>query len=98
GFYPLNGDSADYSGMAGIYREYLDSTENEKAEDTYSTVDLTFIGGAMIVKSFLGIPYETLYPTTTHEEAADIIAELNDKADISNICLKGFGESGINSY
>ena len=98
GFYPLNGDSADYSGMAGIYREYLDSTENEKAEDTYSTVDLTFIGGAMIVKSFLGIPYETLYPTTTLEEAADIIAELNDKADISNICLKGFGESGINSY
>ena len=98
GFYPLTGEGVGYSKMAETYRDYLDKT-NGKADGTKnSTLDITMVGGAMISKSFLGIPYKTLYPTTTLSQAKDIITDLRDSgADVTNITLYGFGQNGIDS-
>lgn len=96
-YYPLCGDKASYSGMAETYRAYLDKTFGE-SEAAASKLDLTFIGGAMTVKSFLGIPYSKLYPTTTLSQVSDILNELNENGvEVTNVNLSGFGENGIDS-
>ena len=97
-YYPLEGEKADYSGMAEIYRNYLDETNGKKETEKISTVDISLVGGAMIHKSFVGIPYKTLFATTTVEDAAKIVSELkNEGVKVSNLTLLGFGENGINS-
>lgn len=97
-YYPLVGEKADYSGMAEVYRNYLDETNGKKETEKVSTMDISFVGGTMIQKSFLGIPYKTLFTTTTVKDAADIVTELkNDGVNISNLTLLGFGENGIDS-
>ncbi len=98
GFYPLENEKANYSAMAETYRNYLDKTMGEAKAAASSKLDLTFIGGTMTVKSFLGIPYKTLFPTTTISQVGDILNELKEKGlDVSNVTLKGFTENGIDS-
>lgn len=93
-FYPLKGENADYNGMADICREYYTKgLEKTSAEKPYN---ITFIGGAMISNSFLGIPYNSLYVATTLNEAANIIADINMKTgESATVCLKGFGNKGL---
>ncbi|MBO5852975.1 MAG: hypothetical protein J6Q74_04110 [Clostridia bacterium] len=97
GFYPLTGDKASYSGIAETYRNYLLSTGmlKDKAKEE-SPLNLTFIGGVMIDKSFLGVPYKDLVPATTIAKAQEILAELKEetKGKISAKLL-GFGSTGI---
>lgn len=98
GYYPLTGEKADYNGMAAAYREYLNKTAGESKAEKESKLDITFIGGDMTVKSFLGVPYKTLFPTTTVSQVNDILKEFNDAGiDISNVNLSGFSENGIDS-
>lgn len=97
GFYPLKDEKANYSGMAETYRNYLKSTgalkETVKEE---SPLNVTFIGGVMIDKSFLGVPYKDLVAATTITKAQDILEELKTKTG-SKISAKllGFGSTGI---
>ena len=97
GFYPLKDEKASYSGMAETYRNYLKANgvlkENVKEE---SPLNVTFIGGVMIDKSFLGVPYKDLVAATTIEKAQEILTELKDKTG-SKISAKllGFGSTGI---
>lgn len=98
GFYPLENEKANYSAMAETYRDYLDKTSGEAKDISSSKLDLTFVGGAMTVKSFLGIPYKTLFSTTTISQVGDILKELKKSGlDVSNVNLKGFTENGIDS-
>lgn len=97
-YYPLKDEEANYSHMAELYRDYLDKTEGESQNDKASTLDINMIGGAMIKKSFLGVPYETLYETTTLDDVTKITNELNAAGvKVSNLSLMGFGENGISS-
>lgn len=98
GYYPLSDDKANYSAMAETYRDYLDRTAGKAESPKVSTLDLSFVGGAMIQKSFVGIPYETLFATTTLSDAKNILEGLCEKGvKPSNITLMGFGQNGIDS-
>ncbi len=97
GFYPLKDEKANYSAMAETYRNYLkekgDLKETVKEE---SPLNVTFLGGVMIDKSFLGVPYKDLVAATTIEKAQEILTELHDKTG-SKISAKllGFGSTGV---
>ena len=97
GFYPLKDDQASYSGMVEIYKNYLKSTgalsETIKEE---SPLNVTFLGGVMIDKSFLGVPYKDLVAATTITKAQEILTELKAQTG-SKISAKllGFGSTGV---
>ena len=94
-FYPLTGDKANYSEMANIYRDYLINEKGMEKTGEEKGLNLTLIGGTQITKSFVGIPYKTVYATTTVSQASDIITKLNKKVDNFSVKLKGFGDSGV---
>jgi len=96
-FYPLLAENANYSGMANVYRSYLLEHSDMPTESTDTVLNLTLLGGAMITKSFFGIPYKTIYPATTLEEAQEIISDISSNVDLPfNVNLKGFGSTGVN--
>lgn len=95
-YYPLSGEESNYSGMANRYREYLTEKYSLKATNTDSPLYLQILGGAMVDKSFIGIPYQTLAPATTLSQAKDIIADITKATGVKPVVqLKGFGESGL---
>ncbi len=95
GFYPLTGELGDYSGMAKVYREYLADNAQMDNKGKESPVNLEIIGSTMISKSFLGVPYETLFAATTIEEAGEIIKKLEAEKIYPTVKFTGFGQSGI---
>ena len=95
-FYPLSGEESSYSGMANLYREYLKEKYAIKAAAADSPLYLQILGGAMIDKSFVGIPYQTLSSATTLEQAEKIISEISKNTGIKPVVqLKGFGKTGL---
>lgn len=95
-FCPLSGENADYSGMANVYREYLIKNEgmNDSAEDV--SLSVRVLGGTEITKSFVGIPYKTVYPATTLDSAKEIIDEIAKEVNTPfSVQLKGFGQNGL---
>lgn len=97
-YYPLSDEKANYSSMAELYREYLNQTAGKSENNNFSTLDINMVGGVMIKKSFVGIPYETLYPSTTLSDVESITKDLtNAGVKFSNLSLFGFGQNGIDS-
>lgn len=96
GFYPLQGDKANYSGMAETYKNYLKKSGKLGELTDDSPLNLTFVGGVMINKSFFGIPYTDLVAATTIGEAQTIIGDVKDGTG-SKISAKlvGFGTTGV---
>ncbi len=95
-FYPIEGEKANYSGMAEFYRNMLieNSDLPDKSEET--PFNLIIVGGALIKRSFLGIPYTELYAATTLKEAQKIVETVQKETDSKfTVKLKGFGESGV---
>lgn len=96
-FFPLIGENANYSGMAGLYKNYLKETENMTEVKEEKNINLTVLGGTLITESVLGIPKTTLYSATTLKEATKIVEDLHRTLGISfNVNLKGYGTSGVN--
>ena len=96
GFYPLTGEDANYSGMAKTYKNYLKSSGalTETRDDTI--LNVTIVGGTMINKSFLGVPYKDILAATTLNEAKAILEDLRSKTDVTiNAKLIGFGTVGL---
>lgn len=98
-FYPLCDDEANYNSMAEIYRNYL--TENKslpKSSSDDTLLHLKFYGATYTDKSFLGIPYKTLYSLTTLKDVSNIITDIKDNTDIKlSVELNGYGSSGIDN-
>lgn len=96
GFYPLYGDDADYIGMANCYRGFLKDTYELSSTENECSVNLKIIGGTEYLKSVLGIPYNSVYVTTTVEQAQNIVKDIFEGIG-SNISVQlyGFGRSGI---
>ena len=93
-FYILKGDQANYNGMAKVFRENALTEQSKETDD--SAMNLVIYGGASITKSFLGIPYSSVYPATTLEQAYQIVKELTEETGAgTKVMLKGFGETGI---
>ncbi len=96
GFYPLTGDKASYSGMAETYKNYLSDKGLLTETDTETALNLTFIGGVMIDKTFAGIPYTDLVAATTIDGVQKIVGDLADKTGAKmSVKLLGFGSTGI---
>lgn len=96
-FYPLSGEDANYTGMAKTYKNYLKTNGLlNKSEET--VLNLTFVGGVMVKKSFLGIPYEGLLAATTISDVEEILKEISQKTKTKiNVRLIGFGDTGLNN-
>lgn len=96
GYYPLTNDNANYSGMADTYRNYLKQQGFLDTKCKSIPLSVTIVGGQMVNRSFLGIPYQTLLPATTLSEAQEILEDISTKTD-SKISAKliGFGETGL---
>ncbi len=94
-FYPLSGEKANYNAMADIYRDYLVDEKGLKENDDEKSLSVNILGGTMITKSFLGIPYQTLYPTTTVKDAESMVSEISKDVDNLAVKLKGFGSTGV---
>ena len=95
-YYPLKGENSDYSGMASFYRNYLEEKGLlKKSGLEQKKIQLEIVGGALTKKFFLGIPYESVVPLTTLNQAQDIINEISLKTDKNlNVLLNGYGSEG----
>lgn len=97
GFYPLQGEKADYVGMADCYRNYLISEKKLKKSNSDSILNLKFIGGVQRTVNTLGIPHKSLYVATNFKEVNDITNDLIKNTGVNaNVDLIGFGKSGAN--
>lgn len=94
-FYPLSGENANYNTMADIYRDYLVNEKGLTKTGEEKAMSVSLIGGTQITKSFLGVPYQTVYATTTVDQANSIITELSESIDNLSVKLKGFGSTGV---
>lgn len=94
-FYPLSGESANYNGMADVYRDYLIKECGLTETNGDKAMSVSLIGGTEITKSFLGVPYKTLLATTTLDQANTIISELSESVDGLAVKFDGFGSSGV---
>ncbi|UVI31502.1 DUF5696 domain-containing protein [Paenibacillus spongiae] len=88
----MNGEQANYSGMAEAYRSYLENTKGmvkmKEGGDTPFYLELA--GSIPKKKNLLGFPYESLVPLTSLQQATDLVDQLNAK-QIANIRLNYMG-------
>ncbi|MFW6309064.1 MAG: DUF5696 domain-containing protein, partial [bacterium] len=94
----LDKEEADYSGMANLYRDYLenkyDLSRIEPEEDIPFYLDL--VGSIQEVRSILGIPRDVTLPLTSFMESKSIIDKLHSE-NVNNINLRyrGWMEGGL---
>lgn len=97
-YYLLNKDNADYNGMANIYKKYLNGKYGKKAKKDAPVLSLKFLGGVEERKFFFGVPYDSVYPLTTVNEAKEITKEIEKATGASSIVqLAGYGKSGLSN-
>lgn len=98
----LEDNECSYTGMAKIYRNYL--TEKgvlKPIEDANEDIPLYIetIGAIDSTDRFLGVPYEIKQDLTTYKNTINILTQLKDEANISNVNIKmtGWANGGINA-
>ena len=94
-FYPLEGEDADYVGMAQLYQRKLFGDNKATENLTDAAYSIKFIGGRLKQKSFLGFPYKQLYVATSFNQATNILTELSASGVQPNVQLIGFGDAGL---
>ncbi len=95
---PLSGENANYSGMANLYRDYLTKNCGLKESSKDIPLNVRMLGGTLMTKSFVGIPYKTVLPTTTLADAKKIMTEIKKEVNTDfAVQLKGFGDSGLDA-
>ena len=87
----LCGDNADYSGMAAVYRDYL----NLESRAEKPKLMLSLYGAAEKKSSFLGIPYTKQIALTSFDDAESIAGYFNKKDIPVSIQYIGWNNSGI---
>ncbi len=76
----LEGEDADYVGMADAYRDYLFEQglkTTAKAGEAPLVVEL--LGGVMAKEYILGFPVNRVVPLTSYEDAVTILTQLGEK-------------------
>lgn len=96
-YFPLQGDSANYNGMAKCYRAYLENSGKLLKSGANGGYGLTVIGGAQVTDSILGIPCDSTVAATTFKQAQEILTVLSEKTTAQpTVRLVGFGDRGVN--
>ncbi|MBR6509457.1 MAG: hypothetical protein IKT38_02490 [Clostridia bacterium] len=96
-YYFLDGESADYNGMAKLYRDYL-KTNNKlvKSNLDYSPYAISYIGGTNVNNSILGIPTTELVALTTFNDAKDSVEKITSSVGAAPyVRLLNFGDGGL---
>lgn len=97
-YYFLNGEDANYIGMAEKYREYLIKEQGltKVKEAASNTLSIALYGAVKKSKHFLGIPYTGQEALTTYKEAEELIDRLsNDQVDKVYINYLGWASGGL---
>lgn len=98
GYYMLEGNDADYVGMANRYRQYLIESRGLRKRITSPTFNLTLYGSAGIDASFLGVHFTRIQNLTTYNQAKEIVSELkNGGVDSMSVRYIGWQKSGISN-
>ena len=93
----LEGEKANYSGMAEYYRNYLISKNVlTKKEFTEIPFNIELIGAYDHETAFMGVPYTETNAITTFAQCKDILKELSEKG-INNVSVnyKGWANNGL---
>ncbi len=96
-YYCLSGEDANYSGMAKVYREYLEKNGRlNKSDSEQTAVSLKMLGGLEQKEFTFGIPHTVLKSVTTVSQAQEMTKYFNDNIEGEILVnLIGFGKSGI---
>lgn len=93
----LNGDKANYNGMAEYYRNYL-INKGVLAKKDYSDVpfNIELVGAYDHDTAFLGVGYSEMKAITTFEQCGELITKLSE-AGIKNISVnyKAWANNGL---
>lgn len=94
-YYTLQGEKADYSGMADCYRNYLKKSGELKNTAEEKLLNLKFYGGELVTTFTLGIPHSKLQVMTDFEDVTEIINDISSQTGSDlNALLLGFGTTG----
>jgi len=99
-YYFLNGEKANYVGMAEQYREHLQKAEKLKAsalaDKKYLVLDL--VGAVSIEKYVFGIKQPVVTPLTTYNDVVTIVKELKAEG-VENLVVNYIGalDGGLNN-
>jgi hypothetical protein len=98
----LSGEAASYTGMAHYYRDYLLERKQLPQTPPLAKSDntpffLQLVGGIDKTKHFAGIPYQSIEPLTTFDQAQDMVNQLHQKGipDIK-VRYSGWFNGGLN--
>lgn len=96
-YFFLNGEDADYNGMAKIYRDYLINNNKLLKSSLYnSPYAVSYIGGTTVNKSVLGVPATELVALTTFNDAKESIEKLtNSVGTAPYVRLLNYGDGGL---
>lgn len=91
-YYILDGDNADYSGMAEVYRDYLNENKLlNKTDCGTQPLALSVFMGAYEDRAL----FSKYMTTTTYDQAAEIVSELTEAGIESiNLTLNGWNKGG----
>lgn len=99
-YYFLNGDKANYVGMAEKYREHLQEANQLKksalADKKYLIMDL--VGAVSIEKYVFGVKKPVVTPLTTYNDVVTIVKELKAEG-VDNLVINYIGalDGGLNN-
>lgn len=96
-YYPLDGENADYIGMAQKYSDYLENNKQlEKSNTDSELYSLNILGGVTVKSAAFGIPHKTLSVLTDFNSAKEIVSDISDKTGETPIVkMTGYGSTGI---
>lgn len=93
----LEKEDATYSGMAGIYRDYLDLSGERTLQSAQESLPffLETVGAIDTEVSTLGFVHDTLVPLTTYEDNITLIEQLQERGiEQVNLILTGWMNGG----
>ncbi|MBN2510067.1 MAG: hypothetical protein JXB03_07315 [Spirochaetales bacterium] len=95
GYYFLNGQDADYAGMAKTYSRVLFGTTKQTQPRAQLALDIVM--AIDLKKQFLGVPYNGIEPVTTYAQTRNILEDVHASGvERSAVTLLGWQKGGIN--
>ena len=95
-YYPLSGETASYSGMAAVYRNYLAENYSMQPKKVERTLSLKVYGALEEQKNFLGIHYYKKQALTRFDELQNILKDLQKNGvNALSVQLIGWMGNGV---